>query len=950
MKKLFSLLFLIAFWSASAYGQYTTGTNLGPKKTTRALVNWDSYVNADFDLPGAILSGAQTFNPSVAGSAKFQGSNPWIDVSFYGARPVSTVPQSTVTCRSGSASVELADASGFQNGDGVVAYGCGATNAMPTPGAPTVKPSLLSGPDTIVDVVNAPAGGSTTYTYKIVARDKNGGLTAAGTAGTTLTGWSLGTRQSGVTTLSRSKNTVTVNTSSANGAAVGGIVFITNSTDATFSGFFVIASVVSATEFTYTQGMDTRAGASTSATGGTVQGYNCNHLGWAAVSGAWQYYIYGRIGGSLALIGATLPGITQFNDCGATMSAPPTLPDFVPTTPPASAINDYLATTISSGAGTTTLTLATASSNSVRGKTIKFDDGPTLLNAVAAVAASGTTLHISAPVSGAFYPINSHTIFANTNNVVLLQNGELTLNETIEAGTIKWTGELGGVACRSPQFSWNCGQSVAVNAAYPGIVFNNPSVVQYLSFTIPAQGLGVVVTDGFQFNTNFEHDSFNLGNSDQMGQAVVGNSMSNAVFRYDLFSTNDSSGYGYSLTPILLGRNDSANANPSGNINCEHCYFVGRGFGLDSNPVVGGGVSITFKDTYAQALRTSLLELGLNNGPLISVDQFTNDTSSMATLANWTGGTNARIFNVGNPSAERSGSPGIVTGNLIYGLTMNNVGNFTGQNREIFTTVQNPLMSIPVYSPNAPTVSSNYTMAGPLHFPSQHTLFWDLATPSGFSATAASGGSLAAGTYTYQVTAVGVDGGETAPTAGLPCTTGPGFNTCNLSWKAVTGAVSYNMYRNGFREGLHITANSFSDTSYGCCGVNPPSGTGTGLTTIEQNQIITPSLVLSSPLASAISYTMTFAGPSLTANRVLSGADGAASVVVSASLVTTAATSDHVTIQGVTTLSHCSLTPTNRTAATNIATTFISAKTANRITVTHSATADLNYDVMCTVN
>jgi hypothetical protein len=158
------------------------------------------------------------------------------------------------------------------------------------------------------------------------------------------------------------------------------------------------------------------------------------------------------------------------------------------------------------------------------------------------------------------------------------------------------------------------------------------------------------------------------------------------------------------------------------------------------------------------------------------------------------------------------------------------------------------------------------------------------------------------------------------------------------------------MYRNGFREGLHIATNSLSDTSYGCCGVNPPSGTGTGLTTIEQNQIITPSLVLSSPLANGISHTMTFAAPSLRANRVLSGADGAASVVVSASLATTAATSDSVTIQGATTLSHCSLTPTNRTASTNIATTFISAKTANQITVTHSATANMNFDVMCTVN
>jgi hypothetical protein len=950
MKKLFPLLFLIALWCASACAQYPT-TNLGLKAPTRSAANWGSDLDGDFDLLDAPLGGEQTANPSVAGSARFQGPNPWVDVSFAGARAVSAVPQTTVTCTSGSTIVTLAAAIKFQNGDGVVAYGCGATNTLATPGAPIVTPSLLSGPDTTVDVVNAPSGGSTTYSYEIVARDKNGGLTAVGTAGTTSTGWTLGTQQSAVTTLTRSHNTVTVDTSAANGAAAGGIVFITNSTDATFSGFFVIASVASATRFTYTQGMDTRAGASTSATGGTAQVYSCNHLSWTAVSGAWQYYIYGRIRGSLALLGATLPGITQFNDCGSTMSAPPKLPDFVPARPPLSASNDYLATTISSGAGTSTLTLATAASNSVTGKTIKFDDGPTLLNATTAANSSGATLHISALAPGTFYPINSHTILTNGGGLVLIQGGKLTLNETVEAGSsIKWTGELGGPSCVAPQFSWNCGQTVDVNTAYPGVVLLSPSTINYLSFFIPAQGLGVTVADGFQFNVNFEHDSFNLGSSDQMGQAVVGDSMSNAVFRYDLFSTNDSSGYGYSLTPLLLGRNDSGNVNPSGNLNCEHCYFVGRGFGLDSNPAIGGGASVTFRDTYAQALRTPLIEVGLNNGPIISVDQFVNDTSSMATLANWTGGLSARIFNVGNPSAEKSGSPGIVTGNLIYGLTMSDVGHLTGQNRETFTTAQNSSMSLPIYSLTAPAASSNYTMAGPLHFPSQHTLFWDLPTPTGLTATAAPGGTLAAGTHTYQVTAVGADGGETSPTLAVPCTTGSGHNTCNLSWTAVTGAVSYNMYRNGFREGLHIATNRLSDASYACCGVNPPSGTGTGLTTIKQNQIITPSLVLSSPLTEAISYTMTFAGPSLTANRVLHGADGAASVVVSASLVTTLATSDKVTIPGATTQSHCSLTPTNRTAATNIATTFISAKTVNQITVTHSATANMNYDVLCTVN
>jgi hypothetical protein len=69
-----------------------------------------------------------------------------------------------------------------------------------------------------------------------------------------------------------------------------------------------------------------------------------------------------------------------------------------------------------------------------------------------------------------------------------------------------------------------------------------------------------------------------------------------------------------------------------------------------------------------------------------------------------------------------------------------------------------------------------------------------------------------------------------------------------------------------------------------------------------------------------------------------------------ATLGTTAATSDNVAITGVTSSSKCSLTPTNALAATNIATTYISSKTTNQITVSHSVNASMNFDILCSVN
>jgi hypothetical protein len=68
------------------------------------------------------------------------------------------------------------------------------------------------------------------------------------------------------------------------------------------------------------------------------------------------------------------------------------------------------------------------------------------------------------------------------------------------------------------------------------------------------------------------------------------------------------------------------------------------------------------------------------------------------------------------------------------------------------------------------------------------------------------------------------------------------------------------------------------------------------------------------------------------------------------SLTTSSSTTDSVSIAAVTSSSHCTLTPTNVSAALNIATTYISAKSAGSITVTHTASSGLTFDILCTAN
>ena len=86
------------------------------------------------------------------------------------------------------------------------------------------------------------------------------------------------------------------------------------------------------------------------------------------------------------------------------------------------------------------------------------------------------------------------------------------------------------------------------------------------------------------------------------------------------------------------------------------------------------------------------------------------------------------------------------------------------------------------------------------------------------------------------------------------------------------------------------------------------------------------------------------------ASGVLSSSGCTSGAPLVATLTTTAASSDNLTVTGMTASGHCALSPTNASAATNIATTYVSAKTTNQITVTHTATASMTYDFLCTAN
>lgn len=101
-----------------------------------------------------------------------------------------------------------------------------------------------------------------------------------------------------------------------------------------------------------------------------------------------------------------------------------------------------------------------------------------------------------------------------------------------------------------------------------------------------------------------------------------------------------------------------------------------------------------------------------------------------------------------------------------------------------------------------------------------------LAGPA-VTAVIAAGGTLAAATYFYKVTALNAYG-ESTPGAEGSDTSASSNNTSSLTWTAVTGATSYNIYRGTVTNtenkliGNSLT-NSFSDTGFTGTTATPPT-------------------------------------------------------------------------------------------------------------------------------
>ena len=823
-----------------------------------------------------------------------QGPNPSVDVRNYHVRavlPNSAPAASGITgnISSGSNTLIVSSASSFQNGDGIDIYGAGPATTMSTPSAPTVTSAA---PSTLLNTGHVVAGrtGSTSWCYKIIARDVGQGLTAASTAACLSTGVaSLGAQTATISTITQTNNTMTVTTSTSVNLVVGEMIQIsgTSGMDATYGGFWNVKTVNSATQFTVLTATDSRSGANvTPATGGTLVYYNANHLVLPTPgTGVWQYYIYGNTSGAYNLLGVSMPTNTSLNgnatymvwdDYGSPITTAPTLPGFVPSTAPSTATADTLVTTICNGAGTTSLTLgtytgvngtggcgtATNASNTVTAAGVRFDNGPNIISAYAASALSGLVYFPATSVAqyGYEYVVNSlMNTSAYYNNCASIA-GQIWLNDSwVASSGICLRADLSPASpLESSQFAITPQIPFDIAAANPGIVtgivnlsgigFRNQSQNSYNDLYV----YGSIPTGTIK-NTSF----FGGGANDYSGIPIIlfsGTGSDGIRFDDTFISTGPNQGV-YAETPAFISKNFGEVAMDGQMLNRRSYYFEGVATTLDYNQKYeeqGGNQPVfTFYGGFngSVVLRTTI-----------------EDTMAFPLVYNSYPSQSSLSITVDRTNGPSSGSPGgvipLVTGGPIGSLTVTGYngtldgGNIASVNAQ---NLANGLLVDGIYT-NSGTIQSVNQEHMHHEIGANYSFFTGIVQPA--APTCSNGtGTVPSGSYIINYMPEFQNGGLGIASQSTTCTSNGSQSIIITVPTAIPGAQAYVPFRNGFIIPCLPLAPTFSlsytwSTGTGCGNSEPALSAG-GPAGITNGNVYATSVVLGATVAPTGTTTQT---------------------------------------------------------------------------------------------
>lgn len=857
--------------------------------------------NLQFNNAGTTFGGATGLTTPDGNQLYIKGPAPWADVTAFNARPYYFfgLSANNAAITTGTTSLTLTDP-GFKNGDGITIWGAGPTwngssGAPPVPSTPVITPSIAAG-GTMSGIVKTAANAASSYNYRLVGRDKFGGLTVASSAGTTAVGYStLGLYTNTITTCSRSSATVTCNTSAANNLVIGSLVHIHGGSSADFTGWYTVSTVPSNTQFTIantvidTGGLGSTINDSSTNTGGTVAYYVSNHLTWAYNATIWEYYVCTQRPGdaNYHLIGVTKPSVngwqdTQFDDFGSPFMDSQSYPKYVEkaTDTPNSndaictsvlSVPDPLTTIIASGAGTGTLTLAAAASNTVSSQTALYDAGPNIIAAANTIRPGGTTSAVGNlffPPAGNgiqqwFYVINSYTVIPNGVNMIL--SAGIYTNETIEFSS---NYEVYGnwAANNTPQFGFD---PVSTGIQTPGtanplIYTNGVGAFNYLALAVNTTngGTGIISDNGGQYVMS--HGSINTGggSSDYISMNIVARSQgsggNNYHYDYTVFSGGPDQIIDKTWTPLIYmppNQNGSGGLfnNQGFNMNFFKSFFNRRG--MEEELAGGNGGQKIFDNVYRQGGITPLLSVGNSVGQIGGYYYFHNiiqDTESAGTLSQWGSTSVIQVDASGleNSAADTNGTPPPFTGTHAGGYTV--IGSRVGKLPSKYSIGLNGTTNCITSYPYIADCVFPFEVESPMRFTSNSELFWPLNPPSSISAVVAAGGSLTQpASYFYNVSSVDALGVESviATTGSSACTTSAGNQTCNITYTKSLGTASVNIYRsptgaNGSWQQIQAAytgAQPYADTliSHGTL-QSPINSTGAFLAAMNANGIYSP--------------------------------------------------------------------------------------------------------------
>jgi hypothetical protein len=846
-----------------------------------------------------------------------------------------------------------------------------------------------SGWNGVYTIATAPT--TSQITYAVVGATGTGTVTGAtGRVSNTQLITAISRNSSGVISVTTSQN----HNFNVGTGAQPTIVIIEGVQPYDLQGHFVLATTPTPTTFTCNTG-NYRAETGTLNANGAVQSGSRNaasatvweytYLACPALSGTTkQYYIYSdnaSPGGALNLIGKTLYGESHFTDYGPNYGGGFVAPGYVPTTAPSVAQNQLFSTTILSGQGTTSLTLAANVPSTVTGGTILYDDGPALIAACNAfptsVDSSGqvvlSPLRNPNSISLPMYMFNSPISIPALREIIVASG--MWINETIYLNQyVRMNGSAAANFSAASDFT-AVANPILFGLASPmiqagidptiqttGFVFSNLLFQCTLQNINGQYGLSLLGSNYVEISNCVFVSSDALAGGTNVPLMLNGNCVSVDInnITYDgasVYGDNQPIGqscWGPCIGNIVVRASDNpgqGNQSPSKIVISGMNTSANRGILIDGQyATTNSAADFEFSQIWNQAPTTpAVMFSGFQSLPPsdIRVHQIVNDSEATAILANWTPLINSVL--IGNCETTNSVVP-LVTGNYINGLeTYGNMTPLVGQNINRTVTFYGPAnIGSVVTTPPYEAIQSN-TFAQSLGLTG--TIFSAFPSTT-VTAVATHGGSIPAGTYPVVVTFVGWDGGEGGPNPNILLNDLPVNVTLagaslgiQVSWTPQSGTQGAYIYINGFRNTTLYTTSPQTFTSLPA-DHSQPLWEGSGLPLLNSSGLYTPQIVMASG-----SNELVIATPTMTGNRTMSFCDGANSSVVSTTLTTTLNASPYaVTLQGATSSSHAWLQPANAAAATGLTSAYISGVGTGTVTVVTSGTASQNFNVFATVN